>query len=196
MDSQTPSVHSITSQSEYSWVSNTNSISSDNDDISSSDISSNYDQHNLMNTDNNNPDTTGIILDTNENELFSNNSIDRSNNPAGDPMIDVSKFISQSLLQTIGSTDFSKALQLQAKTSAHLNSKTLELQHLINESQERLLTLQNKLKLSQNLSNNIRNNLSKSNKIIQNFNNSLMIDYPIEFNNAKDQILERQQDID
>lgn len=197
MNSETPSVHSGASQSEYSWVSNSisslNSDSSNTDDSSSSDLELDHNANIHSRNDSNKGNTN--ILHPNENELFANSSIDTAYNPIGDPMIDVSKFISQSLLRSIESADFSKALQLQAKTSAHLNSKSLELQHLINESQQRLCILQDKLRKSQDLSHNIKKNLSKANKIIINFNNSLMIDYPIEFNTAKSQIIERQQDI-
>lgn len=113
-----------------------------------------------------------------------------------DNMIDVSKYIFDSLKQAIESADFSESLSYQAKTSAQINAKSLELKQLIDQTQSRLLYLQARFERGEQVSKHIRNNLNTTRKSTERINNILRTDYPIEFNHARDKILDRTLDND
>lgn len=117
-----------------------------------------------------------------------------SHEQSPDNMIDVSKYIFDSLKQAIESADFSESLSYQAKTSAQINAKSLELKQLIDQTQSRLLYLQTRFERGEQVSKNIRTNLSHTKKSTERINNILRTDYPIEFNHARDKILERTLD--
>lgn len=106
-------------------------------------------------------------------------------------MIDVSKYIFDSLKQAIESADFSESLSCQTKTSARINTKSLELKQLIDQTQSKMLYLQERFERGVLVSKNIRHNLNHTKKSIDRINNVLRTDYPIEFNQARDKIMER-----
>ncbi|CAL9732978.1 biogenesis of lysosome-related organelles complex 1 subunit Kxd1p [Monosporozyma unispora] len=111
-------------------------------------------------------------------------------------MIDISKYIFDSLKQAIEAADFSESLSYQTKTSAQINAKSLELKQLIDQTQSRLLYLQDRFERGEQVSRNIRNNLTHTKKSIERINNTLRTDYPIDFNQAREKIIERTLDDD
>lgn len=119
-------------------------------------------------------------------------------NDTPDPgtIFDISKYVFESIKQAIEESDFSEALALQTKTSAVINAKSLELKQLIDETKTRLPSLQEKFKRGQQTSKRIKRNLELSRSRIETINALLQTDYPIEFNQARDKILERTLDED
>ncbi|EHN02441.1 YGL079W-like protein [Saccharomyces cerevisiae x Saccharomyces kudriavzevii VIN7] len=108
------------------------------------------------------------------------------------PIFDVSRYIFDSLKQSIDSTDFSEALSLQTKTSAIINSKSLELKQHIDEMKTRLVQLQGKFENGVATSRRIKHDLETSRKNINYLDSALRVDFPIEFNQAREKILERK----
>ncbi|CAI4062311.1 hypothetical protein N7582_002100 [Saccharomyces uvarum] len=140
-------------------------------------------------------------MDNNSNideDLFLDNDIPQPSNllltDAQDPgpIFDVSRYIFDSLKQSIDSTDFSESLSLQTKTSAIINSKSLELKQHIDEMKIRLAQLQGKFENGVATSRRIKHDLETSRKNIDYLNSALRIDFPIEFNQAREKILERK----
>lgn len=131
-------------------------------------------------------------------DLFLDNDIPQSSNllptDAQDPgpIFDVSRYIFDSLKQSIDSADFSEALSLQTKTSAVINSKSLELKQYIDEMKSRLTQLQEKFENGEATSKKIKRDLKTSRKNIDYLNAALRVDFPIEFNQAREKILERR----
>lgn len=131
-------------------------------------------------------------------DLFLDNDIPQSSNllptDAQDPgpIFDVSRYIFDSLKQSIDSADFSEALSLQTKTSAVINSKSLELKQYIDEMKSRLTQLQEKFENGEATSKKIKRDLETSRKNIDYLNAALRVDFPIEFNQAREKILERK----
>lgn len=131
-------------------------------------------------------------------DLFLDNDIPQSSNllptDAQDPgpIFDVSRYIFDSLKQSIDSADFSEALSLQTKTSAVINSKSLELKQYIDEMKSRLTQLQEKFENGEATSKKIKRDLGTSRKNIDYLNAALRVDFPIEFNQAREKILERK----
>ncbi|EDO19408.1 hypothetical protein Kpol_1002p55 [Vanderwaltozyma polyspora DSM 70294] len=111
-----------------------------------------------------------------------------------EPMFDVSKYVFETLIQAINSADFSESLAFQTKTSAVINAKSLELKQLINMSKDRLVDLQDKFEKGVQTSNRIKRNLKMSREKIQFLNDEFRTNYPIEFNQARDKIIERTID--
>lgn len=133
-----------------------------------------------------------------EEDLFLDNDIPQSSNllltDAQDPgpIFDVSRYIFDSLKQSIDSADFSEALSLQTKTSAVINAKSLELKQYIEEMKIRLTQLQEKFENGEATSRKIKHDLETSRKNIDYLNAALRVDFPIEFNQAREKILERK----
>ncbi|CAD6626995.1 BAH_G0019010.mRNA.1.CDS.1 [Saccharomyces cerevisiae] len=131
-------------------------------------------------------------------DLFLDNDIPQPSNllptDAQDPgpIFDVSRYIFDSLKQSIDSADFSEALSLQTKTSAVINSKSLELKQYIDEMKSRLTQLQEKFENGEATSKKIKRDLETSRKNIDYLNAALRVDFPIEFNQAREKILERK----
>ncbi|CAI4061788.1 Kxd1p SKDI_07G1780 [Saccharomyces kudriavzevii IFO 1802] len=131
-------------------------------------------------------------------DLFLDNDIPQTSNllltDAQDPgpIFDVSRYIFDSLKQSIDSTDFSEALSLQTKTSAIINSKSLELKQHIDEMKTRLVQLQGKFENGVATSRRIKHDLETSRKNINYLDSALRVDFPIEFNQAREKILERK----
>lgn len=141
----------------------------------------------LQNSINNDND---ILRRTTTAGTMSNNFVDISDqNPHN--MIDVSKYVFESLKQAIDSADFSECLSYQTKTSGQINAKSLELKQLIDKTQSRLLFLQDRFEKGAQVSKNVRNNLSQTKKRIDRINDVLRTDYPIEFSQATEKIMER-----
>ncbi|CCF57214.1 hypothetical protein KAFR_0C02210 [Kazachstania africana CBS 2517] len=109
-------------------------------------------------------------------------------------MIDVPKYIYDSLTQALESVNFSESVALQTKLSAVINSKSLELKQLIDEANEKLSHLRVRYQRGIATSQNIKANLNYSKEKIKKINSLLSVDFPIEFNQARDKILERQLD--
>ncbi|SMN19001.1 similar to Saccharomyces cerevisiae YGL079W KXD1 Putative protein of unknown function [Maudiozyma saulgeensis] len=106
-------------------------------------------------------------------------------------MIDISKYIFDSLTHAIEEVDFSETLALQTRISGTINFKSLELKDLIDKTQERLLTLRQRYESGVVVSNKLKENLDYSRKKIDEINSMLGTEYPIEYNQARDKILER-----
>ena len=109
-------------------------------------------------------------------------------------MIDVSKYIFDSLSHAIENVDFSETLALQTKMSGTINFKSLELKELIDQTQGQLEQLRKRYDTGIVVSNKLKDNIAYSRKKIEEINNILRTDYPIEFNEARDKILERHFD--
>ncbi|CAB4254281.1 similar to Saccharomyces cerevisiae YGL079W KXD1 Putative protein of unknown function [Maudiozyma barnettii] len=106
-------------------------------------------------------------------------------------MIDISKYIFDSLSHAIEETDFSETLALQTRISGTINFKSLELKDLIDKTQEKLLHLRQRYESGVVVSNKLKENLDYSRKKIDEINSMLGTEYPIEFNQARDKVLER-----
>ncbi|CAR29434.1 hypothetical protein ZYGR_0AD01160 [Zygosaccharomyces rouxii] len=111
-----------------------------------------------------------------------------------EPMLDVSKHIFDSLMQAIDSADFSEAISLQTKTSAVINSKSTELKQLIDETKVRFSQFKERFEKGSLTAKNIRGNLRYSKDKIEKINALVRTSYPIEFNEAREKILERPLD--
>lgn len=109
-------------------------------------------------------------------------------------MFDVSKYIFESLSQAIDSADFSDAISLQTKTSAVINSKSLELKHLIQTTRLRLEHFKERFETGARVTKTIHHNLQYSKERIDRINSVIGTKYPIEFNQAKEKVIERQSD--
>ena len=105
------------------------------------------------------------------------------------PMLDVSKYIFESLVQAIESANF-----LQTKTSAVINSESTRLKQLIETTKEQLASFKDRFERGAETSKLIRQNLQYSKDKIDRLNAELGIAHPIEFNQAKEKVLERQFD--
>lgn len=110
------------------------------------------------------------------------------------PMLDVSKYIFESLVQAIDSANFAEAISLQTKTSAVINSESMKLKQLIDTTKERLVGFKERFERGAETSQIIRRNLRLSKDKIDRINAELGVNYPIEFNQAKEKVLERQFD--
>ncbi|CCH59340.1 hypothetical protein TBLA_0B05060 [Henningerozyma blattae CBS 6284] len=107
--------------------------------------------------------------------------------------IDVAEYIKSTLLTSLDNPDtFATALSLQARTSAIINTKSLQLQQLINESTDILKRLKTRYANGIIISNRINKNLIYCRKKIDLLSNNLRLNYTIEFNNAREKILERK----
>lgn len=113
-----------------------------------------------------------------------------------EPMLDVSKHIFDSLMQAIDSADFSEAISLQTKTSAVINSKSTELKQLVDETKVKFGQFKERFEKGSLTSKNIRNNLQYSKDKTEKINALVRTNYPIEFNEAREKILERRLDDD
>lgn len=112
------------------------------------------------------------------------------------PMLDVSKYIFDSLMQAIDSADFSEAISLQTKTSAVINSKSMELKQLVDETKVRFTQFKERFERGAMTSRNVRHNLQYSKNKIDKLNALLRTNHPIEFSQAREKVLERQLDDD
>ncbi|QLG73053.1 hypothetical protein HG535_0E01370 [Zygotorulaspora mrakii] len=115
---------------------------------------------------------------------------------AQDPgsMFDVSKYIFESLAQAIDCADFCEAISLQTKTSAIINSKSLELKQLLQTTKVRLTHFRDRFENGIQTSKTIRQNLQHSKDRIDQISAVIATRYPIEFNQAKEKIVERNFD--
>ncbi|KAK5780715.1 hypothetical protein RI543_001837 [Arxiozyma heterogenica] len=216
-DSQVPSISSqnyaipftedIYYQISTSSSSNSNDYLSSEVDVTDNDITnSNLIENNLLNEEEN---LVNHILDrtneplqnhiNNENILLrhssnikpTSNTFTLINEQGPNQMIDVSKYIFDSLKQAIESADFSESLAYQTKTSAQINAKSLELKQLIGETQSKILSLQERFERGVEVSRNIRKNLDYAKKSIEKINGILRTEYPIEYNKTRENIMER-----
>lgn len=133
-------------------------------------------------------DTSDEFLDTDVPET-NNMILQEIQDPSS--LIDVSKYVFDSLVQSIDCADFSESFALQTKMSANINAKSLELKQLISQTQERIQYLTKRFEKGMMASNNIKSNLKYTRQRIEKINGILRTDYPIEFNLARDKILER-----
>lgn len=108
------------------------------------------------------------------------------------PMLDVSKYIFESLVQAIDAADFAEAISLQTKTSAVINSKSMELKQLIEATKIRLSQFKERFERGAQTSRIIRHNLQYSKERIDRINAAMGTEFPIEFNQAREKVLERQ----
>lgn len=110
------------------------------------------------------------------------------------PMFDVSKYIFQSLVQSINSVDFSEAVSLQTKTSGLVNSKSRELKKLMEEVQQKLQHFQEVFHDGAKTSKRIKYNLQQASSKITRINRAFETEFPIEFNQAKERVYDRNLD--
>lgn len=110
------------------------------------------------------------------------------------PMLDVSKYIFESLVQAIETADFAEAISLQTKTSAVINSKSMKLKQLIEATKDQLASFRERFERGAETSRTIRRNLQYSKDKIDRMSAELEIAHPIELNQAKEKVLERQFD--
>lgn len=110
------------------------------------------------------------------------------------PMLDVSKYIFDSLVQAIDSADFAEAISVQTKTSAVINSKSLELRQLIDSTRVQMVQFKDRFQRGIETSRRIRQNLQYSKEKIDKINAEIGTAYPIEMSQAKERVLERHFD--
>lgn len=110
------------------------------------------------------------------------------------PMLDVSKYIFDSLVQAIDSADFAEAISLQTKTSAVINSKSMRLKQLMDTTREQLARFRTRFEQGAETSKTIRHNLQQTKDAIAKITAELGTEYPIELNQAREKVLERQFD--
>ncbi|KAG0670459.1 KxDL motif-containing protein 1 [Maudiozyma exigua] len=106
-------------------------------------------------------------------------------------MVDIPKQIFESLSHAIENVDFSETLALQTRISGTINFKSLELKDLIDKTQGRLQVLNQRYETGVVVSRKLKENLDYSKRKIDEINSFLGTEYPIEFNEARDKILER-----
>lgn len=218
-DSQAPSINSqnyaipvtedISSQISTSSSSTSSEYLSSDAGLQDDDITNSYpidtsilnEERNLVSDILNITDETLQHHMNNENSLLRQTSdikhatnIVTSNDQSPNQMIDVSKYIFESLMQAIDSADFSESLAYQTKTSAQINAKSLELKRLINETQSKISSLQERFEKGVQVSRNIRKNLEYAKKSVEKIKGILETDYPIEYNQARENIMERNFD--
>lgn len=137
------------------------------------------------------------VEDSNEDMFLENlvpgasNGVFMDSQDAG-PMLDVSKYIFDSLVQAINSADFAEAVSLQTKTSAVINAKSMRLKQLIDSTRERLDHFRSRFERGAETSKVIRHNLRQTRETISKINAELGTAYPIELNQAREKVLERQ----
>lgn len=145
------------------------------------------------------------IEDSNSEESHEDEILDRALPESGqhafsqdsqefEPMLDVSKYIFESLMQAIDSADFSESISLQTKTSAVINSKSTELRQLVEEARARFGHFKERFEKGSLVAKNIRNNLNYSRDKTERINALVRTNYPIEFNEAREKVLERPLD--
>lgn len=110
------------------------------------------------------------------------------------PMFDSSKFLFESLNNTINSIDFSESLATQAKTSALINLKSRELKSLMKQLQERLQYYTDRFKRGAAVSSELKVNLQMLSKRIATLDALISKQFPIEYNQSRDKIIERRLD--
>ncbi|QLL30325.1 hypothetical protein HG536_0A01420 [Torulaspora globosa] len=108
------------------------------------------------------------------------------------PMLDVSKYIFDSLIQAINSADFAEAISLQTKTSAVINARSMKLKQLIDSTKEQLAHFKSRFERGAETSKAMRHNLRQTRETISKINAELGTAYPIELNQAREKVLERQ----
>lgn len=111
-----------------------------------------------------------------------------------DPMFDVSKFLYDTFTEAIESVDMSEALASQAKSSAIINAKSLELNRLIHETKARLKSLRDRFEHGANTVRSTNKKLKSIEHHVEMINDKLRTNYPIEFSQARERIIERQLD--
>ena len=220
-DSQAPSINSqnyaipvtedISSQVSTSSSSTSSEYLSSDAGLQDDDITNSYpNDTSILNEERNLvSDILNITDETLQNHMNNENSLLRqtsdikhatnivtSNDQSPNQMIDVSKYIFESLMQAIESADFSESLAYQTKTSAQINAKSLELKRLINETQSKISSLQERFEKGVQVSRNIRKNLEYAKKSVEKIKGILETDYPIEYNQARENIMERNFDGD
>ena len=177
----------------------TTSSSSGDDDEDSNDTNSesitpmdsqSFDAVNSVITDEFNENSTDEFLHETLSLTKNITAIDNGND-ARPAMVDISKQIFDSLCHAIEDVDFSETLALQTRISATINFKSLELKDLIDKTQERLQILKRRYETGVVVSNKLKDNLDYSRRKIDEIDSMLRTEYPIEFNEARDKILER-----
>ncbi|SCU93339.1 LADA_0G02542g1_1 [Lachancea dasiensis] len=108
------------------------------------------------------------------------------------PLFDISKYIFQSLSQALNTADFSQAIAVQTRTSGLINSKSRELQKLVSTLQEKLEHFEVRFAQGARTSNRISKNLGQCATQIEKINRVFQREYPIEFNQVREEVLERK----
>lgn len=109
-------------------------------------------------------------------------------------MFDASQYIFESLVNALDAVDFAQALSLQTKTSAVLNDRTLQLKSLVQETKERLAHLEERYREGIKGAKRTQSNIEQCRKRVSQLNGVLRMEYPIEYNMAREKVLERQLD--
>ncbi|SCU93656.1 LANO_0E04456g1_1 [Lachancea nothofagi CBS 11611] len=107
------------------------------------------------------------------------------------PMFDISKYVFQSLSQALNTADFSQAMAVQTRTSGLINSKSRDLKNLADTLQEKLRHFEVRFAQGAQTSRQISKNLSQYASQIEHINQVFQRQYPIEFNQAREDIIER-----
>ena len=218
--SQTPSISSqtyaipITDEIRSQLLNLSDSESSSDDESSSNDegsdadraLSSSHnagDEHSNSSFDNDTSDTpislndqdtdivlTDRFLDTPLDDMNDSFIVERPLEPPG-TVIDVSKYIFDSLVQALESTSFSETLARQTKISGIINFKSLELKELIEQTQVKLRDLRAKYESSLIISERIKQDLRYARRKVKFISGIMQTDFPIEFNQAREKVLER-----
>lgn len=113
-------------------------------------------------------------------------------NQLNTPMFDCSKYLFQSLSQALNAADFSEAIALQTRTSGLINSKSRELEKLSQEIQQKLQYFEARFAKGAQTSKRITRSLQYASKQVERINGVFQTRYPIEFNQAKEEIVERR----
>ncbi|CUS23200.1 LAQU0S08e04324g1_1 [Lachancea quebecensis] len=108
------------------------------------------------------------------------------------PMFDISKYLFQSLSQALNAADFSEAIALQTRTSGLINSKSRELENLSQEVQQKLRYFETRFSQGAQTSKRISRNLQHISKQVDKIGSAFETRYPIEFNQAREEIFERK----
>ncbi|CDO94977.1 unnamed protein product [Kluyveromyces dobzhanskii CBS 2104] len=107
------------------------------------------------------------------------------------PMFDSSKFLFESLNNSINNIDFSESVAIQAKTSALINSKSRELKSLMKQLQEKLDYYDKRFKRGATVSTQLKVNLQMLSKRIATLSELFAKQFPIEYNQSKEKVMER-----
>ncbi|SCU98804.1 LAFA_0G20252g1_1 [Lachancea sp. 'fantastica'] len=108
--------------------------------------------------------------------------------PLEAPVFDVSRYIFQSLAHALNSADFAQAIAIQTRTAGIINSRSRELEQLVDTLQQRLPHLETRFARGSQVARQIRRRLEFCSGRVKQVEKVFEKRYAIEYQQAKDEV--------